>query len=67
MASATLTSKGQITIPIGVRTQLGIRPGQPIAVEAVGDELQCTLLPRDTQSAHGPMVSMGIRLPTAET
>ena len=27
MASATVTSKGQVTIPIDVRTKLGLRPG----------------------------------------
>lgn len=27
MTTATVTSKGQITIPVDVRTQLGLRPG----------------------------------------
>ena len=27
MTSATVTSKGQVTIPVDVRTKLGLRPG----------------------------------------
>lgn len=27
MSSATVTSKGQVTIPVDVRTKLGLRPG----------------------------------------
>ncbi len=28
MATATITSKGQITIPVEIRTRLGLKPGQ---------------------------------------
>jgi len=31
MTSATVTSKGQITIPIDVRTTLGLRPGSRLS------------------------------------
>lgn len=31
MASATVTSKGQVTIPVDVRTQLGLQPGSRLA------------------------------------
>lgn len=31
MASATVTSKGQITIPADVRNRLGLRPGSRLA------------------------------------
>ncbi len=31
MASATVTSKGQVTIPIEVRNKLGLRPGSRLA------------------------------------
>ncbi len=31
MASATVTSKGQVTIPVDVRTKLGLRPGSRLA------------------------------------
>lgn len=31
MRSATITSKGQVTIPVEVRTALGLRPGSRLA------------------------------------
>ena len=31
MASATVTSKGQVTIPVAVRAKLGLRPGSRLA------------------------------------
>ena len=31
MASATVTSKGQVTIPVDVRIKLGLRPGSRLA------------------------------------
>ena len=31
MTSATVTSKGQITIPVAVRAKLGLRPGSRLA------------------------------------
>ncbi|HEY7857905.1 MAG TPA: AbrB/MazE/SpoVT family DNA-binding domain-containing protein [Candidatus Nanopelagicales bacterium] len=31
MTSATVTSKGQVTIPVDVRTKLGLRPGSRLA------------------------------------
>ncbi|MDA8286104.1 MAG: AbrB/MazE/SpoVT family DNA-binding domain-containing protein [Actinomycetota bacterium] len=31
MPSATVTSKGQVTIPVDVRTKLGLRPGSRLA------------------------------------
>lgn len=31
MSSATVTTKGQVTIPIDVRTKLGLRPGSRVA------------------------------------
>lgn len=31
MAHATVTSKGQVTIPVEVRTKLGLRPGARLA------------------------------------
>ena len=44
MAAATVTSKGQITIPAQVRTTLGIEPGD--RVEFVGLEKgQVTMIP----------------------
>jgi AbrB family looped-hinge helix DNA binding protein len=37
MSTATLTSKGQITIPAQVRNRLGISPGDKIEFVALGD------------------------------
>ncbi len=31
MASTTVTSKGQITIPVSIRTELGLRPGSRLS------------------------------------
>ena len=31
MTSATVTSKGQVTIPVDVRSKLGLRPGSRLA------------------------------------
>jgi antitoxin PrlF len=28
--SSTLTSKGQVTVPVSIRRRLGLKPGQPI-------------------------------------
>lgn len=42
MASATVTSKGQITIPVEVRTRLGLQPGSRLSfvpTEAGGYEI----------------------------
>lgn len=36
MAAATVTSKGQITIPVEVRQALGLRPGSRVAFVATG-------------------------------
>lgn len=36
MASATVTSKGQVTIPLDVRTKLGLRPGSRLAFVPTG-------------------------------
>ena len=42
--TTTLTSKGQITIPVGIRQRLGIQAGAKIAVEIVGEYLRFMLL-----------------------
>lgn len=36
MTSATVTSKGQVTIPVDVRTKLGLRPGSRLAFVPTG-------------------------------
>ena len=37
MSSATVTSKGQVTIPVEVRNRLGLRPGSRLAFVATAD------------------------------
>jgi AbrB family looped-hinge helix DNA binding protein len=36
MSSATVTSKGQVTIPVEVRTKLGLRPGSRLTFVPTG-------------------------------
>lgn len=46
MATATVTSKGQVTIPVEVRDRLGIRPGtrlEFVATESGGFEIHPAL------------------------
>ena len=45
MASATVTSKGQITIPLPVRERLGLRAGDQLDF-AIGPEGVVTLQPK---------------------
>jgi antitoxin PrlF len=45
MPIATVTSKGQITIPIEVRTELDLKPGDKI--DFVRNQLGFTLLPKN--------------------
>ncbi|WP_263356272.1 AbrB/MazE/SpoVT family DNA-binding domain-containing protein [Acidicapsa ligni] len=46
MASATMTSKGQITIPIEVRTELGLKAGDRIEF-ARNEQGRVVLLPKN--------------------
>jgi AbrB family looped-hinge helix DNA binding protein len=41
-AQATVSSKGQVTLPIAMRTQLGISAGSQIQFEVRGKELVIT-------------------------
>ena len=40
-----ITSKGQVTIPIELREQLGLMPGMEVEVEVDGDELRVRRTP----------------------
>ncbi len=45
-SNAVVSSKGQVTLPVAMRTQLGIGPGSHIQFEVRGKELVITpLLP----------------------
>ncbi|HEY2256155.1 MAG TPA: AbrB/MazE/SpoVT family DNA-binding domain-containing protein [Variovorax sp.] len=53
MAVATLTSKGQITIPLAVRTALGLRPGAKVDFIAQGDGFKVVALKADPSTLKG--------------
>ena len=40
MSKATLTSKGQLTVPKDVRERLGLRPGDRLVFELEGDSVR---------------------------
>lgn len=40
MEATTVTSKGQVTIPLALRQQLGIRQGSRIEFSLVGDHVE---------------------------
>ena len=45
-SNAVVSSKGQVTLPVAMRTQLGIEPGSQIQFEVRGKEIVITpLLP----------------------
>jgi len=39
MMYATVTSKGQVTLPVGLRRALGIEPGQTVGFRRSGDQV----------------------------
>jgi AbrB family looped-hinge helix DNA binding protein len=39
MATSTLSSKGQITLPVRMRRQIGLRPNDAVTIETVGDAI----------------------------
>jgi AbrB family looped-hinge helix DNA binding protein len=43
----TIGPKGQIVIPAALRKQLGLEPGQRVAVELHGPQLVLTPIPKD--------------------
>lgn len=54
MATATITSKGQITIPVQVRNALGIGAGDRVEfVELKKDEFAIVALTRSLQELNG--------------
>ena len=47
----TITSKGQITLPVEARRALGLKPGQKVAVHVEGDRLVIDA-PHDIAQIH---------------
>jgi antitoxin PrlF len=39
MATSTLSSKGQITLPVRMRRQLGLQPNDAVTIDTVGDTI----------------------------
>ena len=39
MATSTISSKGQVTLPARMRRQLGLRPNDPVTIETVVDAI----------------------------
>jgi antitoxin PrlF len=53
MPTATLTSKGQITLPLAVRTALGLAEGQKLDFLADGDGFRVVALKTEMSSLKG--------------
>ena len=48
-----LTSKGQVTIPMELREQLNLHPGDPIVFEAEGDKIFISKQKNDIHEVFG--------------
>ena len=53
MRDATLTSKGQVTIPAEVRRRLGLQPGDHIGFVIDGDEVRLVRKENNIEAAFG--------------
>ena len=53
MRDATLTSKGQVTIPVEVRRRLGLLPGDHIGFVIEGDEVRLVRKESNIEAAFG--------------
>jgi antitoxin PrlF len=53
MPTATLTSKGQITLPLAVRVALGITAGQKMDVYVEGDNFRVVAVRSDVSELRG--------------
>ncbi len=53
--TATLSSKGQITIPAWARRQLGVGPGDRVVLRQEGDKLVLEPAARSVQSLRGAL------------
>ena len=77
MASTTLTSKGQMTLPKAIRDSFNLKPGDRIDVSADGDRIVlvpstlklddlCSVLPRPKRVASLQEIDATIRRRAAE-
>jgi AbrB family looped-hinge helix DNA binding protein len=53
MATSTLTTKGQVTIPAEVRRQLGLKPGDRVAFIVDADEVRLVRQETRVEAAFG--------------
>lgn len=59
MMKATLTSKGQLTIPKEVRDRLGLKPGDRLAFDFEGDAIRLRVEKRGTlEELRGSLPAM---------
>jgi AbrB family looped-hinge helix DNA binding protein len=47
----TLTSKGQVTIPLPIRERLGLSPGTQVQFDVVGDSVRIRKAPTQSRGA----------------
>jgi AbrB family looped-hinge helix DNA binding protein len=67
MPTATVTSKGQITIPVEVREDMGLGPGSRVDFVAVGDgEYRVMVKSRSVSELAGMFRSSGPPVSTAD-
>jgi AbrB family looped-hinge helix DNA binding protein len=70
MTTASVTSKGQVTIPKSIRDRLGITSGSQVEFELIGDKARIRLARKGKRSSieDGPGILdyRGPRIPTAE-
>ena len=53
MRNTTLTSKGQVTIPVEVRRRLGLRPGDHVGFVLEGDKVHLVKNETQIEAAFG--------------
>lgn len=53
MDTSTLTQKGQVTIPAGIRRKLGLRTGDRVAFVQQGDHVVVKPVQADIKAAFG--------------
>jgi antitoxin PrlF len=67
MASATVTSKGQITLPVQIRRRLGLRPGDRVQfVETDRGKFEMTAANRSVRDLKGVLYREGRKPVTIE-
>ena len=55
---STVTSKGQVTVPIEIRRVLGLKPQDKIVFRMVGDKVEVGPLPMTLEEAYGSVKSL---------